>query len=306
MTTIAASSFLSASCNGTYFESSIPTPTLPCFAKGCQNSLTAQPNRILSWQIVFNSFVSENGISIELTPEEKQQHLQCLTDEVTRLGATNIGLAGYLGQDVTCEASYNQLQPIVQTSFISGVEVTCTPQDCNSCFQYTSEQACLADGFCQARYAQRYARSTDDDNCVEFGVYAGCGYWPGFCLQVLTPATSSALPDGECWLFSDSCLPDGFTPNRTACDENSFDTLPKCLSVTQAPTSSSSVTLDNSVSDSPTGSPEDASNSGTTVVTDSRSKTACEDGDTCETTTTENNANDIPSKASKANFWGLF
>ena len=217
-----ASAYESSSCIGTRFETATSVPLLACDEE-CQESTAAHPDRTIAWQIVYRVFYEDK---VELTDLEKEQHFQCLWDELLRLGASNLGQSGSLKEDITCHASYNQIKSIVQTSGIAGVEVKCTPQDCLSCFGHATRQACLDDGFCTPRYAMRMGRG-----CIEANVYAGCGSWES-CGQALDPQIGL---DDACWLFSDGCVPPGFVSDLNLCNEVLFDTADRCPR-TAAPT----------------------------------------------------------------------
>ena len=208
--------FVSDSCVGTrLMAEGAELIDEPRCSERCLSSLKSNRCKVLQWRISYMSsyLIDDNGAAsnshqrqyTELTDHEKDQHFQCLWDELTRLGAQNLTkIEGYFNiDDITCEATYNQIKSILLTSAISGFEMTCVPSDCEKCnVNYNDkEEACQSQIGCSGIYGDRY---NTHDECVERNVYVGCDKSHRACDTAIYYTIG---PDGACYEFNSGCYP---------------------------------------------------------------------------------------------------
>ena len=188
----------------------------PC-SEECRKFLQGRPHRTIRWLLVLRSYSpssNERGQSFELPQNEQVRRNQCVRTELERLGATNIKAGYQKATDLVFEASFDQVQSVILTEAVAGVEIRCLESECDNCFEYESEEDCRNDGLCSVVYASRY---NSVHSCIERQVYAACGSYRT-CNSVMYPAVG---PNGDCWLFNDSCFPqDIYQPT--------FDSQGKC------------------------------------------------------------------------------
>jgi hypothetical protein len=166
-------------------------------------------------------YFDSDGNEFELSSDTLAHHTECVVHQLANLGvAAALPTAG----DVLVDASYEQIRATLNTTAVDSMEVSCTELSCPEC-HFLSEAECRADAVCVPVMAARLDAAR---NC-KANEYAGC-LPPMVCGASLTTALD---PPGACWLFSDTCMPEGFAGTLSTdpvCGYAPFDRVGSCAS----------------------------------------------------------------------------
>jgi len=204
----------------------VPREALPhCDGETCAQ-VQREPERTVHWYLTLEKFYPINEYQDgTLSAVVLEHQIDCVLRQLQNLGVAperreSGGLRKF--DDITVEASFEQIQSVLYTTVVNRTELSCVEADCQRC-ETLSESECYADAFCSPIGAQRL---NDALGCWE-NRYAGCYRGRAVCTDALVTAVSA---DGACWLFFDGCQPPGFRGNSRAaeCDYASFDTVSQC------------------------------------------------------------------------------
>jgi hypothetical protein len=172
-----------------------PSGTAPCGIDAERRCLQVQqePEREVEWYI---------GLDGSYPEAQLVEHCDCLVEYLEARGAETGG-CGRSADWMSVIGSYAEVSPALEFEIIEEYEVYCAEDSCEYCMDLSVDD-CGQDAFCSILTGARFDATL---GCAWHGEPAGCSSHLS-CGDAMSYALD---PSGNCWEFSSTCQPGGFT-----------------------------------------------------------------------------------------------